>query len=308
MINYRFEVGVSEIQRLDLFLKDRLKKISRSKIQKAIKEGQVTVDGLTVKSGHKLKPGEVVEILTEESTPDIELEPQEIKLNIIYEDSQVIVIDKPAGLTVHPGAGQPRGTLVNGLVFFYPEIKNVGSPLRPGIVHRLDKDTSGLMVVARTQAAYHSLRRQFEDRSVEKVYLGLAAGRFKDKKGIIDLPVGRHPAERQKMSVKSRKPRVAITRYEVLREFKHSTLLALKPLTGRTHQLRVHLSALGHPLLGDSRYGQTDEKKRKPGSRLFLHAFELSFEHPVKKERLKFRCPLPANLQEILDKEAAAQK
>lgn len=308
MINYRFEVGVSEIQRLDLFLKDRLKKISRSKIQKAIKEGQVTVDGLTVKSGHKLKPGEVVEILTEESTPDIELEPQEIKLNIIYEDSQVIVIDKPAGLTVHPGAGQPRGTLVNGLVFFYPEIKNVGSPLRPGIVHRLDKDTSGLMVVARTQAAYHSLRRQFEDRSVEKVYLGLAAGRFKDKKGIIDLPVGRHPAERQKMSVKSRKPRVAITRYEVLREFKHSTLLALKPLTGRTHQLRVHLSALGHPLLGDSRYGQTDEKKRKPGSRLFLHAFELSFEHPVKKERLKFRCPLPANLQEILDKEAAARK
>ena len=308
MINYRFEVGVSEIQRLDLFLKDRLKKISRSKIQKAIKEGQVTVDGLPVKSGHKLKPGEVVEILSEESTPDIELEPQEIKLNIIYEDSQVIVIDKPAGLTVHPGAGQPRGTLVNGLVFFYPEIKNVGSPLRPGIVHRLDKDTSGLMVVARTQAAYHSLRRQFEDRSVEKVYLGLAAGRFKDKKGIIDLPVGRHPAERQKMSVKSRKPRVAITRYEVLREFKHSTLLALKPLTGRTHQLRVHLSALGHPLLGDSRYGQTDEKKRKPGSRLFLHAFELSFEHPVKKERLKFRCPLPANLQEILDKEAAAQK
>lgn len=301
-------MGVSEIQRLDLFLKDRLKKISRSKIQKAIKGGQVTVDGLTVKSGHKLKPGEVVEILTEESTPDIELEPQEIKLNIIYEDSQVIVIDKPAGLTVHPGAGQPRGTLVNGLVFFYPEIKNVGSPLRPGIVHRLDKDTSGLMVVARTQAAYHSLRRQFEDRSVEKVYLGLAAGRFKDKKGIIDLPVGRHPAERQKMSVKSRKPRVAITRYEVLREFKHSTLLALKPLTGRTHQLRVHLSALGHPLLGDSRYGQTDEKKRKPGSRLFLHAFELSFEHPVKKERLKFRCPLPANLQEILDKEAAARK
>jgi len=189
----------------------------------------VTVDGLPVKSGHKLKPGEVVEILSEESTPDIELEPQEIKLNIIYEDSQVIVIDKPAGLTVHPGAGQPRGTLVNGLVFFYPEIKNVGSPLRPGIVHRLDKDTSGLMVVARTQAAYHSLRRQFEDRSVEKVYLGLAAGRFKDKKGIIDLPVGRHPAERQKMSVKSRKPRVAITRYEVLREFKHSTLLALNP-------------------------------------------------------------------------------
>ncbi len=308
MINYRFQAAASENQRLDLFLKDKIKEASRAKIQKAIKEGQVTVNGLPVKAGHKLKPGEVVEISIEEKASDRELEPQEIKFGIIYEDSQVIVIDKPAGLSVHPGAGLSRGTLVNGLVFFYPEIKNVGSPLRPGIVHRLDKDTSGLMVVARTQAAYHSLRRQFEDRSVEKVYLGLAAGRFKDKKGIIDLPVGRHPAERQKMSVKSRKPRVAITRYEVLREFKHSTLLALKPLTGRTHQLRVHLSALGHPLLGDSRYGQTAEKKRKPGSRLFLHAFELSFEHPVKKERLKFRCPLPADLQEILDKEAAGQK
>ncbi len=305
MIKYRFQVSSCEIKRLDLFLREKITEVSRSKIQKAIKEGQVTVNGLTARPGQKLKSEEVVEITLEDNITGTELEPQEINLNIIYEDDEILVIDKPAGQVVHPGAGLPQGTLVNGLIFFYPEIKNVGSPLRPGIVHRLDKETSGLMVVARTQEAHNSLRQQFEDRTVEKVYLGLAAGQFKDQKGMIDLPVGRHSVERQKMSVRSRKSRVAITRYEVLREFKHSTLLALKPLTGRTHQLRVHLAAIGHPLLGDTRYGQTWRKKRKVAPRLFLHAFALSFEHPLKKERLEFKSPLPPDLQAILEKEAA---
>jgi 23S rRNA pseudouridine1911/1915/1917 synthase len=305
VIKYRFQVSSCEIKRLDLFLREKITEVSRSKIQKAIKEGQVTVNGLTARPGQKLKSEEVVEITLEDNITGTELEPQEINLNIIYEDDEILVIDKPAGQVVHPGAGLPQGTLVNGLIFFYPEIKNVGSPLRPGIVHRLDKETSGLMVVARTQEAHNSLRQQFEDRTVEKVYLGLAAGQFKDQKGMIDLPVGRHSVERQKMSVRSRKSRVAITRYEVLREFKHSTLLALKPLTGRTHQLRVHLAAIGHPLLGDTRYGQTGRKKRKVAPRLFLHAFALSFEHPLKKERLEFKSPLPPDLQAILEKEAA---
>jgi len=196
------------------------------------------------------------------------------------------------------------GTLANGLIFYYPEIKEVGSPLRPGIIHRLDKDTSGLMVVARTQAAYNSLRQQFEDRTVEKIYLGLARGRFKEKEGIIDLPVGRHPALRQKMSVKSKKPRVALTRYEVLREFRHSTFLALKPLTGRTHQLRVHLAAIGHPLVGDSRYGQTQGNRRRQERRLFLHAFRLSFRHPLSGEKVEFESPLPPALEARLEREA----
>ncbi|MDD8019723.1 MAG: RluA family pseudouridine synthase [Acidobacteriota bacterium] len=307
MIKHSFQISASEVRRLDLYLRDKITEVSRAKIQKAIRDGQVKVNGLAGKPGQKLRAGDLVEISLEDKPPTIELEPQEIKLAIIYEDREILVLDKPSGLVVHPGAGISCGTLVNGLIFSYPEIKNVGSPLRPGIVHRLDKETSGLMVVARTERAYYSLRQQFEERAVNKTYLGLAAGRFRNKKGIIDLPVGRHPAERLKMSVSSRKPRTAITRYEVLKEFKHSTLLALKPLTGRTHQLRVHLAATGHPLLGDRRYGQGGEKKRKPVSRLFLHAFSLSFEHPLKKEWLEFKSPLPPALLEILEEEASGK-
>jgi 23S rRNA pseudouridine1911/1915/1917 synthase len=303
MIKSRFQVTADEIKRLDLYLKEKIPELSRSRIQAAIKDGQIKVNGLTARPGQKLKAGEVVEVLVEEEAPVGQLQPQPIELKVVYEDGQILVIDKPAGLVVHPGAGLTGGTLVNGLIFYYPEIKKVGSPLRPGIVHRLDKETSGLMVVARTQTAYNSLRQQFEDRTVEKTYLGLARGRFKEKEGIIALPVGRHPSERQKMSVKSNKPRVALTRYEVIQEFQHSTFLALKPLTGRTHQIRVHLAAIGHPLVGDSRYGQPEEKRLKSESRLFLHAFRLSFRHPVIDERLAFESPLPPALQSRLERE-----
>jgi len=304
MIRSRFQVAPGEIKRLDLFLREKIPQLSRSRIQKAIKDGQVKVNGLIARPGQKLKPQEVVEISVEEKAAASDLEAQPIELEVIYEDEQILVIDKPFGLVVHPGSGLTGGTLANGLIFYYPEIKEVGSPLRPGIVHRLDKDTSGLIVVARTQAAYNSLRQQFEDRTVEKIYLGLARGRFKEKEGIIDLPVGRHPALRQKMSVKSKKPRLALTRYEVLREFRHSTFLALKPLTGRTHQLRVHLAAIGHPLVGDSRYGQTQGNRRQQERRLFLHAFRLSFRHPLSGEKVEFESPLPPALEARLEREA----
>lgn len=304
MIRSRFQVAPGEIKRLDLFLREKIPRLSRSRIQKAIKDGQVKVNGLIARPGQKLKPQEVVEISVEEKAAPSDLEAQPIELEVIYEDEQILVINKPFGLVVHPGAGLTGGTLANGLIFYYPEIKEVGSPLRPGIIHRLDKDTSGLMVVARTQAAYNSLRQQFEERTVEKIYLGLARGRFKEKEGIIDLPVGRHPALRQKMSVKSKKPRVALTRYEVLREFRHSTFLALKPLTGRTHQLRVHLAAIGHPLVGDSRYGQTQGNRRQQERRLFLHAFRLSFRHPLSGEKVEFESPLPPALEARLEREA----
>lgn len=304
MIRSRFQVAPGEIKRLDLFLREKIPQLSRSRIQKAIKDGRVKVNGLIGRPGQKLKPQEVVEISVEEKAAPSDLEAQPIELEVIYEDEQILVINKPFGLVVHPGAGLTGGTLANGLIFYYPEIKEVGSPLRPGIVHRLDKDTSGLIVVARTQAAYNSLRQQFEDRTVEKIYLGLARGRFKEKEGIIDLPVGRHPALRQKMSVKSKKPRVALTRYEVLREFRHSTFLALKPLTGRTHQLRVHLAAIGHPLVGDSRYGQTQGNRRRQERRLFLHAFRLSFRHPLSGEKVEFESPLPPALEARLEREA----
>lgn len=303
MIEKKFIVESLENPRVDLFLKEKIKDLSRAQIQKIIKEGKVLVNGQPVKASHKLKAGEVVEFSYEPLPAEIELKPEKINFEIIYEDDQILVINKPSGLVVHPGAGIRSGTLVNGLISLYPEIRGVGSPARPGIVHRLDKETSGLMVVARTQKAYLSLRQQFEDRLVKKTYLALARGRFREKKGTIDLPIGRHVHHREKISVKTRKPRVAITHYEVLEEFRETTLLALRPVTGRTHQLRVHLSAIGHPLAGDSRYGGGGKKQRGKFSRLFLHAWKLSFIHPVSGKTMEFECPLPAELENWLQKE-----
>ncbi|MCX8160876.1 MAG: RluA family pseudouridine synthase [Candidatus Saccharicenans sp.] len=303
MIERKFQVESAGNVRLDLFLKNRLPELSRAQIQKAIKDGLVLVNGRKARPGQKVKEGEAIELRLVESVTEDRLEPEPVSFHIIYEDEHIVVVDKPPGLVVHPGAGVKRGTLVHGLLYLYPEIANVGSAARPGIVHRLDKDTSGVMVVARTQSAYLSLRRQFEERMVDKTYLALALGRFRQKKGMIDLPLGRHVHHRQKISVRTKKPRVAITHYQVLREFKNSTFLALQPVTGRTHQLRVHLSATGHPLAGDTRYGgRSEQKTRYP--RLFLHAWKIKLRHPLSGQEMEFESPLPPELEEILQKEA----
>ncbi|MCR4409783.1 MAG: RluA family pseudouridine synthase [Candidatus Saccharicenans sp.] len=302
MIEKEFLVDSAENIRLDLFLKARLPELSRAQVQKAIKEGLVLVNGRKVRPGQKLKEGDRIELRLPDPRPEDRLQPEPIDLHLIYEDEHIVVLDKPSGLVVHPGAGVRRGTLVHGLLYSYPEIAAVGSAARPGIVHRLDKDTSGVMVVARTNLAYQSLRQQFEDRTIHKTYLALARGRFRQKKGIIDLPLGRHVHHREKISVRTRKPRVAITHYEVLREFRETTFLALRPVTGRTHQLRVHLSAIGHPLLGDTRYGGSG--RQKPGCpRLFLHAWKLQLRHPGSGRDMEFESPLPPELKEILEKE-----
>lgn len=306
MIEKKFQVESSENIRLDIFLKSKLPGLSRAQIQKAIKEGQVLVNGSQARPAQRLREGDRIEVVFSEPEPDKGLEPEPIGLNILYQDEDIIVLDKPAGLVVHPGAGVKSGTLVHGLLSYFPEIARVGSSARPGIVHRLDKDTSGVMVVARNQAAYLWLRQQFEERAIHKTYLGLAMGRFKQKSGIIDLPLGRHLRHRQKISVRTRKPRVAITRYEVVREFRETTLLALQPITGRTHQLRVHLSATGHPLAGDTRYGGGGQQKTRY-RRLFLHAWKLQLKHPVSRQDLEFESPLPPELEEILEKEAAVK-
>ncbi|MDI6699373.1 MAG: RluA family pseudouridine synthase [Candidatus Saccharicenans sp.] len=302
MIEKKFRVESADDLRLDLFLKNKLPGMSRARIQKAIREGQVLVNGRTTRPGQRLKEGDWIELALTESVPEGGLQPEPMDLKIIYEDDQIVVLDKPPGLVVHPGAGVRQGTLVQGLLYRYPEIAAVGSAARPGIVHRLDKDTSGVMVVALTPGAYQSLRQQFEERTIHKTYLGLALGRFKQKKGMIDLPLGRHVHHREKISVRTRKPRVAITHYEVLKEFRETTLLALKPITGRTHQLRVHLSATGHPLAGDARYGgQSRQKTRYP--RLFLHAWKLSLQHPVSRLEMEFESSLPPELEKILEAE-----
>jgi len=290
-------------QRLDIYLKDELKGFSRAQVQQAIKEGRITVNKQVVKPSYHLRKDDVVEVRIEEQAEESVLVPEAVPYRVIFEDSQIIIVEKPSGVAVHPGAGLKQGTLVHGLLLAYPEISRVGSPLRPGIVHRLDKDTSGLLVVARTNQSYLSLREQFEERNISKTYLALALGRFKEKRGTIDLPIGRHVHHREKISVKTRKPRMAITHYEVLEEFKETTYLALKPVTGRTHQLRVHLSATGHPIVGDPRYGGVGEKGRRKWPRLFLHAWKLALNHPVSGERLEFESPLPEELMKILEKE-----
>ena len=286
--------------RLDVFLAARVPGLTRSQAGKAADEGRAFVNEVPKKPAAILRPGDRVALRTLEAPP-AGLEPQDIPIKVLYRDDDLIVIDKPFGLVVHPGAGVRSGTLVNALLHQFPEVIWVGEGGRPGIVHRLDMETSGVMVVARSPRAYESLKGQFKDRRVKKVYHGLVWGRMPGPDGRLDAPIGRHPRHGQRMSVRTRKPREAETRYTVLREFLRTTLLEVRPLTGRTHQIRVHLAAAGHPLVGDARYGRKRGERRTP--RLFLHAHRLSFAHPATGEPLEFVSPLPPDLEAVLQTE-----
>ena len=286
-----------EKQRLDIFLGEKIKEVSRSLLQKAIDQKKVRVNGEFRKPSFRLKEGDWVEV--EFEVPETEkVEPENIPLEVVFSDTSLLVINKPSGMVVHPGIGNRTGTLVNALLFHFPEVKHIGPEERPGIVHRLDKETSGVMVVARTLDAYRELQKQFKRREVEKVYAGLVWGKMPAKIGRMDWAIGRHPKYRERISVKTHKPRPAETHYVVKEELGDFTLLEIKPLTGRTHQIRVHLSASGHPLVGDLRYGQRKSKAQYP--RLFLHASRLAFIHPDTRGRVEFSAPLPEELEKIL--------
>ena len=289
--------------RLDVYLVDQIRDLTRAQIQKNIEDGLVAVNGQVRKSGYRLRPGDVVEVRVRDYEPP-SLEPEPIPLRVLYEDDAVAVIDKPSGLVVHPGAGVHAGTLVNALLHRYPEVRGVGAPERPGLVHRLDKETSGVMVVARTPTAFYELQRQFKHRIVQKTYLGLARGRLSED-GRINWPIGRHVKDGQRYSIRTRKPKEAKTHFRVLEQFNDFVLLEIKPLTGRTHQIRVHLAAAGHPLFGDRLYGPKQPKGYEP--RVFLHAHRLGFLHPVRKEWVEFVSPLPLELDTILDRLRAAR-
>lgn len=289
-------------QRLDVYLTRRIGSLSRSQVKKIIDLGQVQVEGKIIKAGYRLKGGEIIEALIELPLPEFSLEPENIPLEIIFIDEDIIVINKPAGLIVHPGAGRRKGTLVNALLFHFPEIAMVGSRERPGIVHRLDGETSGVMVVARTALAYKFLQRQFKNREVDKTYIGLVWGKFSQKGGKIEWGIGRHPHDRKRFSVRSRHPKEAITLFSVLYEGKDFSVLEIKPVTGRTHQIRVHLAAAGHPIIGDRRYG----RKEKSFSRLFLHAQRLAFIHPSKKTWMEFEAPIPDEFKAYWTQEQGA--
>jgi len=284
--------------RLDVFLSRKFPHFSRARIQKLILDKQVTVDERIRKASYRLRGREIVsvELPTDDSE---EFQAEDLPVVFIYQDEHIAVVDKPSGQVVHPGAGHRKNTLVNALLFQIPELKDVGPRERSGIVHRLDKDTSGLMIVAKTLPAYVDLQRQFKTREVDKIYLGLVWGKFHEKRGKIQWPIGRHVKHGARMSVKTNKPRDAETHFEVLRQLGDWTLLEIKPLTGRTHQIRVHLAASGHPIVGDPRYGR--RKSVGPAPRLFLHAHRLSFNHPNSGIRVEFRSPLAPDLSSFLE-------
>ena len=269
-------------ERFDRFLSEYCPDLSRSRIQALIGEGSATIDGKTVKPSTKVRRGQIVALRIPELKPSV-LEPQRIPLSIVYEDGDLLVVDKPAGMTVHPAPGHPDGTLVNAVLAHCPDLQGIGGTVRPGIVHRLDKNTSGLMVVAKNDRAHRALSEQLKARAFTKEYIALTHGSVTPHEAIIDAPIGRSSANRQQMAVTER-GREAITRYRVIRYCAAHTLVEIRPTTGRTHQIRVHFASLGHPLVGDATYG-------RPNSRLnrhFLHASKLGFTHPSEGEYVEF--------------------
>ncbi len=299
------EAGV----RLDQFLAGRTE-FSRSRLLRWLKAGKVRVNGTVRAASYRVRAGDRV-LLTVPPPEPAELTPEALPLEILYEDGDLLVVNKPPGLVVHPGAGHQGGTLLNALLAHCPELAQVGDISRPGLVHRLDKDTSGLLVVAKSALAHERLVRQFQERQVEKTYLALVWGRLPEAEGEIAGDIGRHPSERKKMSVHGKKGKAALTTWRVLREFPGPlTLAALSPKTGRTHQLRVHLTALGHPIVGDATYGGGAARfKGHPGlqgvkklvHRQLLHAWRLSFTHPRTGERLGFEAALPEDFKGVLE-------
>ncbi len=291
--------------RLDIYLAGLLADCSRSQLQRLIKDGSVRIGARTVRPNTTLHAGDVVTVEVPAPGPATPVA-EPLPLSIVYEDSDLIVIDKPAGMVVHPGAGHASGTLVNALLHHITDLSGIGGALRPGIVHRLDRGTSGLLVVAKNDAAHLELSRQFHDREVEKEYTALVWGLVHAGRRI-DLPIGRDPVSRHKMSARARRARSAVTRITRATELGGVTLAQVAIATGRTHQIRVHLSAIGHPIVGDPTYGGV--KRHLPAplralaslDRPFLHAARLVLHHPADGRRMEFTAPLPADLQRVLD-------
>ena len=293
-------------QRLDLWLASRLPEVSRSRIKVLIDGGHVEVDGAARKASHRLKPGERVKALVPPPPPD-EMAAEAIPLRVIFEDAHVLVVDKPAGMVTHPGAGRMTGTLAAAALAHAPDISGVGGPRRPGIVHRLDKGTSGLIVLAKTRAAYDSLTAQLARRTVSRRYLCLAHGVIRRDEGVIDAPIARDPRSRVRMAVaRSGTGKRAVTRYRVLERFVGFTYLECRLETGRTHQIRVHLASIGHPLVGDTTYGGRKGRDALPAEFIeglggvALHAAGLSFLHPATGVPVELACPLPNRVAALL--------
>ncbi len=293
----RFVVEAAQ-PRLDRYLAAQLADHSRAEVQRWVKEGLAQVNDRPARSGMALKPGDVITLTIPDPVPT-RLLPEDIPLVILYEDEDVIAIDKPAGMVVHPAVGHSRGTLVNAILWHFPDLEGVGESGRPGIVHRLDKDTSGIILVAKNARAHRHLQAQFKDRTIEKTYLALVHGHVSPEQGVIDAPIGRHQRHRKRMAVApANRGREAQTEYEVVAYYDVNTLAAAHPLTGRTHQIRVHFASIGHPVVGDVVYGRRDVYKL---GRHFLHAHRIRFRRPADEEIVTLISPLPSALQALLD-------
>ncbi len=286
-------------RRLDKVVRDRVPGLSRTQGQKLIEAGEVTVDGHTRDPSYEVKPGQRISVLLPSPKADRPIQPQPIPLDIVYEDDHLLGINKPAGMVVHPAPGHLEGTLVNALLAYYPPIVEAGRRDRAGIVHRLDKDTSGILVVAKRASALRGLQEQFRAREVEKSYLALVHKRIDPPEGIIEVPIGRHPRDRQRMTPLT-DGKYARTRYHAVEFFRQHTLLEAHPYTGRTHQLRVHLSWLGYPVVGDSVYSSKRSTLLK--DRHFLHAWQLRLTHPATRDSLLLEAPLPHELESVLER------
>jgi 23S rRNA pseudouridine1911/1915/1917 synthase len=288
-------------KRLDAFLHGKLPEFSRSRLQSWIKAEQVLLEGKPVRASYLLRGGE--EVSVEPSVrPPLKAEPEELPLTILYEDPDVVVVDKPAGMVVHAGAGHERGTLVNALLHHFGTLSSLsGDDLRPGIVHRLDRETSGVLLVARTDEAHRALAAQFHDRVVEKIYLALVHGRMKQEQGRMTTPIARDPIRRTRMTSRLATGRNALTEYRVMEDLGRFSFLEVRIGTGRTHQIRVHLSSIGHPVLGDRLYGAPASIPGLPASeRFFLHAHRLRFKSPSSGEWITAESPLPKEFSELL--------
>lgn len=289
--------------RLDAYLARRELRpgVTRSLVQRLIQAGNVLVGGQARKSGYRVRAGELIEVCLPPPKPSV-LRPEEVAFQILYEDEDLAVIAKPPGIVVHPACGNETGTLVHGLLLRCSSLSGISGEQRPGIVHRLDKGTSGVMVVAKNDRSHQALSAQFKERRVEKIYRALVEGRMAAESGRIDLPIGRHPVQRKKMAVLPVGGREAATNWRVLEELPGASYLEIRLETGRTHQIRVHLDHLGHPVVGDTLYGP--KKQHVLGvevARQCLHAYQLSFFHPVSGERLTFRAPVWPDMEEILN-------
>jgi 23S rRNA pseudouridine1911/1915/1917 synthase len=314
-----FIVEETNTPRLDVYLAENVPDASRSYIQKLIADGHVFVNGSVQRPNYKVQRGEKVSLTIPPPEP-MEVKAEDIPLDVVYEDDQIIVINKPRGMTVHPAPGSKQGTLVNAILAHSDDLSGIGGVERPGIVHRLDKDTTGLLVVAKTDQAHQSLQGQIQTRTAERRYVALVWGETKFNDAVVDAPIGRHPSDRQKMAVikdtNRYTAREAVTHLKIIDRFRNFTLLEAKLDTGRTHQIRVHCSFIGHPVVGDPAYGGAKRAIPSSYSKLeqrdlstliealhgqALHAFSLSFDHPTTSKRLAFEAPMPEDMRKLVE-------